>query len=275
MSEESDDQEFLGKLVRLAQRQSERHRALEARPQASDVQPGSPLAGDEAKSHPYQVGHGAWHALTVAQDHLLCLHSSLHGEPGRVLIHTHAQFTLIRAGLENAARAVWLLHSKDRATRVTRRLAMQRNEIRASYKMRELVGDPGRRTKQQALEELNTLLAAVLGVTDAEAEQVLKHTPVSYKDMVRDAAPVAGVPADAAELIWSAGSAIAHGDTHGTLSVLDKEVSAGRSAKGHGVAMARVTGSVSGLYWSMLVATLLLDTGYDLYTQRARSPFGR
>jgi hypothetical protein len=274
MSEESDEQEFLGKLVRLAERQLERHRALEAQPQAWEIQPASPLAGDESKSHPYQVGHGAWHALTVAQDHLLCLHSSLHGEPGRVLIHTHAQFTLIRAGLENAARAVWLLRPKDRATRVTRRLAMQRNEVRASYKMRELVNDPGRRTKQQALEELNALLAAVLGIPDAEAEQVLKQTPDSYKDMVRDAAPEAGIPADTAELVWSAGSAIAHGDTHGTLSVLDKQVSAGRSVKGHGIALARVTGSVSGLYWAMLVAALFLDTGYDLYAQRASSPFG-
>lgn len=275
MSERSDEQAFLGKLVQLAQRQLERHRSLETRPQAWEIQPGSPLAGDEAKSHPYQVGHGAWHALTVAQDHLLCLHSSLHGEPGRVLIHTHAQFTLLRAGLENAARAVWLLRPKDRATRITRRLAMQRNEVRASYKMRDLVNDPGRRTKQQALEELNTLLAATLGVTDVEAERVLKQTPASYKDMVRDAALEAGVPADAAELVWSAGSALAHGDTHGTLSVLDKEVSAGRSVKGHGIALTRVTGSVSGLYWTMVVATLLLDTGYDLYAQRARAPFSR
>lgn len=280
-----DEQEYLVRLLRLGERQVQRHRNLEANPQASEIQAGSPLAGDESRSHPYQVGHGAWHALTVALDHLMCLHSSLcrdngdqagrgeRGERREVLIHTHAQFTLIRAGLENAARAVWLLRPKDRATRITRRLAMQRSETVQSYKMRGLLSDPGRRTKEEALRELNTLLAAALGVTEDEAEQKLKRYPTSYKDMVRDAAPEAELQADAAELVWSACSAIAHGDTHGTLSVLDKEVSAGRSVKGHDIALARVTGSVSGLFWSMLVAERLLNTGYKLYRQRATAPF--
>lgn len=256
---ELDEQEYLVRLLHLAERQVQRHRDLEANPRAWEIQPGSPLAGDESRSHPYQVGHGAWHALTVALDHLMCLHSSLcrdNDDPsGRderdgsreVLIHTHAQFTLIRAGLENAARAVWLLRPRDRATRITRRLAMQRNETVQSYKMRKLLSDPGQRTEEAALRELNTLLAAALGITEDEAEQKLKRYPASYKAMVRDAAPEAELPADAAELLWSAGSAIAHGDTHGTLSVLDKQVQAGRSVQGHDIQMARVTGSVSGL----------------------------
>lgn len=40
------------------------------------------------------------------------------------------------------------------------------------------------------------------------------------------------------------------------------------------MAVARVTGSVSGLYWSAVVASLMVDAGYDLYAQRARAPFG-
>jgi hypothetical protein len=101
--------EFLHKLARLVDCEHERHQALQPRPQAWDIQPGSPLAGDEAKSHPHDVGHGAWHALTVAQDHLLGLHSTLHSSPqgrDRLMIHTHSQFTLLRAAMENAARAV-------------------------------------------------------------------------------------------------------------------------------------------------------------------------
>ncbi|TYB43859.1 hypothetical protein [Actinomadura chibensis] len=268
----SDEQEFLHKLARLLDREHQRHQEVQASPHAWEIQPGSPLAGDEAKSHPHDVGHGAWHALTVAQDHLLGLHSSLHGTD-RLVIHTHAQFTLLRAGMENAARAVWLLHPADRPGRVTRRLAMQRAEIRAAHRIRGLLSNPGAKTLQQDLTDLYALLATALGVTAAEAEKTLNKTPASYKDMVRDAAPAAGYSADTAELIWSACSALAHGDTHGTLSVLDKQVTAAQSAKGNRIALARVTGSVSGLYWCTLAATSMLSAGYDLYAQRARAPY--
>src|SRR5687768_13137565 len=56
------------------------------------VQPRSPLAGDDAKTDPYQVSHSAWHALTVASDHMQCLRSSLVSELSEdrasILIHT-------------------------------------------------------------------------------------------------------------------------------------------------------------------------------------------
>ncbi|MBO2465209.1 hypothetical protein [Actinomadura violacea] len=272
----SEEQEFLHKLARLVDREHQRHQALHTPPQAWDIQPCSPLAGDEAKSHPHDVGHGAWHALTVAQDHLLGLHSTLHSSPqGRdqLMIHTHSQFTLLRAAMENAARAVWLLQPADRAGRITRRLAMQRAEIRAAHRIRGLLSNPGAKTLQQELTDLYALLATALGVTAAEAEKTMNKTPASYKDMVRDAAPAAGYSADTAELIWSACSALAHGDTHGTLSVLDKQVTAAQSAKGNRIALARVTGSVSGLYWCTLAATSMLSAGYELYAQRARAPF--
>ncbi|MEU4828898.1 hypothetical protein OG979_01260 [Actinomadura citrea] len=50
----SDEQEFLHKLARLADREHQRHQALQARPQAWEIQPGSPLADDEAKSERLQ-----------------------------------------------------------------------------------------------------------------------------------------------------------------------------------------------------------------------------
>ncbi|PZG01974.1 hypothetical protein [Micromonospora deserti] len=77
---------------------------------AWQVQPGSPLAGDDAKTDPYQVSHSAWHALTVAVDHMQCLRSSVVSEltdrSASVSIHTHAQSSLIRGAFENGARAV-------------------------------------------------------------------------------------------------------------------------------------------------------------------------
>ncbi|MEV5576349.1 hypothetical protein AB0L06_40490 [Spirillospora sp. NPDC052269] len=192
---------------------------------------------------------------------------------GNVHLAIHTQYTLIRAGIENAARAVWLLQPKDRASRVTRRLVMQRNEIRAAHRLRDLLNQPGATTKQQALADLHALLATALGVTATEAEQIMKTTPASYKDMARDAAPAAGYTSDTAEVIWSICSALAHGDTHGTLSALDKQVTAARSAKGNDIAEIHLTSPVSGLYWCTLAATSMLSAGFELYAQRARAPF--
>jgi hypothetical protein len=55
--------------------------------------------------------------------------------------------------------------------------------------------------------------------------------------------------------------------------VLDKQVTAAQSAKGNRIALARVTGSVSGLYWCTLAATSMLSAGYELYAKRARAPY--
>ena len=39
--------------------------------------PGSPLRGDDDRTHPYETSHAAWHALSHAVDHLHCLRSLL------------------------------------------------------------------------------------------------------------------------------------------------------------------------------------------------------
>ncbi|MER7850320.1 hypothetical protein ABTZ03_41045 [Kitasatospora sp. NPDC096077] len=82
--------------------------------------PGSPLAGDDAKTDPYQVSHSAQHAIQAAVDHLHRLRSSLsqYENPERptLLLHSYGSFTLLRGALENGARTVWLLAPTTRAS---------------------------------------------------------------------------------------------------------------------------------------------------------------
>jgi hypothetical protein len=71
--------------------------------------------------------------------------------------------------------------------------------------------------------------------------------------------------ADLADVIWSGCSSIAHGDLSGTLGILDKQI----VARDKGVAYARVTGSISGLYWTTAGAVRMIEQGFNLYRHRA------
>lgn len=233
---------------------------------AWNIQDGSALAGDDAKTHPYEVSHSAWHALTVAVDHLHCLRSSLRGElrgeTFSIHIHTHAQSSLIRGAFENSARAVWLLGPAARLTRVTRRLSLELKELRTSYHLRELVNAPATRAKAVRTQQLMNLATAA-GVPATEVAKALKAP--GYGEIVRGAGDLTPLGANAAEVIWSSCSSLAHGDISGTLGLLEREI----HTKAQDVAVARVTGSAGGLYWTTFGTVSMVSHGFQLYKDRA------
>jgi hypothetical protein len=261
----AEEERDLRRLVSWLGRTDQWQALTDGPPEVWRIHPRSPLAGDDAKTHPFEVSHAAWHALTVAVDHLGCLKSSLLGglEGDRVsaLIHTHAQSSLIRGAIENAARAVWLVGPKDRLTRVSRRLALQAKETKSSYRMRGLVNQPSSQTKEARLQRLTGLLTAA-GVSADQTKAALKAP--TYSEIVREAGDLTTLEADLAEVVWSGCSALAHGDGYGTLSFLDREI----VARNKDVALVRITGSISGLFWCTVAATLMIEDGFRLYKMR-------
>ncbi|MGW0737699.1 hypothetical protein [Streptomyces sp. NPDC002851] len=231
------------------------------------VQPRSSLAGDDAKSHPYQLSHSAWHALTVAVDHLQCLRSSVLTERSAThastVIHTHAQASLVRGVFENSARAVWLLGPANRLERLTRRLSLQAKEVEHGHRVRELAQSPSVKTKEERLRVLEGLLVEA-GASPDDARKALKAR-LSYKRIVREAGLELRVGADLAELVWSACSSLAHGDSTGTLAFLDREIVESDGT----VALAQITGSISLLFHVTHFAVRMVDHGLRLYEQRA------
>ncbi|MBF8184806.1 hypothetical protein ITP53_03420 [Nonomuraea sp. K274] len=235
------------------------------------IDPRSPLAGDDAKTHPFEVSHSAWHALTVAMDHIGCLRSSLVGQLDgdrlEVRIHTHAQSSLLRGAVENGARAVWVLGPKDRLTRVTRRLALQFKETKDAERMRELLNNPASKTLQERQQRLVDLLASA-GHPAEEAAKTLKTVAATYTAIVREAGELTPrLGGDVAQAVWSGCSALAHGDTFGTMSMLDKEI----VARNDDIALVRVTGSISSLFWCTVAATLVIERGFQLFQERGIS----
>lgn len=116
--------------------------------------PRSPLCGDDNQAHPYQLSHAAWHFLSGAVDHLGCLRTLLCEAK---VVHMYAPFTLIRAGLENACGAVWLLQPAKRKERLARRLLLAIDDVRQREQARQLVCQPGPRPMQVCLDEIRDI----------------------------------------------------------------------------------------------------------------------
>ncbi|NUV60884.1 hypothetical protein [Streptomyces sp. CAI-85] len=138
-----DEQEVLRALLTRMEK-AKAFQELTSTPESAwTVEPGSPLAGDDAKTAPYQVSQLAWQALLVSSDHLHCLRRSLVGDsPSKHItfaMHIYAQATLIRGAYENAARAVWLLAPTARRTRVQRRLSLHMDDNKHANRMHELM----------------------------------------------------------------------------------------------------------------------------------------
>jgi hypothetical protein len=156
----------------------------------------------------------------------------------------------------------WLLGPTTRLIRVNRRLELEAMEMRHSYRLRELAGAPARRTKDQRKKQLRDP-AITAGVPDSEVKQALKSP--QYSDIVRKAGDLTVLGAELADIIWTSCSSLAHGELSGTFALLDKEI----LARDRGVAYARVTGSISGLYWRAAGAVGMIEHGFNLYKRRA------
>lgn len=261
----STDQDDLYELLRLlVEHLGPWTELIEAPPPACN--PGGDLAGDDAQTAPYHVSHTAWHALAVAVAHGRCLRSSLIGEQAEdrisMRIDPYGQAAMVRGAIENAARAVWMIGPESRLTRVTRRLAQEMKEIDHSYRLRQLVGKPHKRTREEREEQLRSLATAA-SVPSANLKQTLRWP--GYAKIVREAGGLVQLGADPAEVAWSACSALAHGDLSGTLGLLEKQI----LATNDGVHSGLITGSIGGLRWTTWVAVLMIDRGFQLYRLRA------
>jgi hypothetical protein len=116
--------------------------------------PGSSLYGDDARTRPYELSHGAWHALSHAVDHLNCLHVLLKDAQ---VIHMFAPFSLVRAALENASAAVWMLQPPSRTSRVCRRFRFAVANIRNGDAAKQLAGLEGGRRRDVLIDEVREL----------------------------------------------------------------------------------------------------------------------
>ncbi|MFE7563436.1 hypothetical protein [Kitasatospora sp. NPDC057500] len=211
---------------------------------------GSALA-DDARTGPHRLSHSAHHALVVAVDHLQALAALMSGTENdghrEMPLPTHAPFTLLRAALENAARAVRLLAPASRRERVHRCLRMHLAGLKSSEAKATLLGHAleGRQERQERVKDL--LCAA--GIPQSELSNGKLKMP-GYGDIVR-----------------TAGTHTPGGGEHAR-AVLDRET----MATDGDVSWIRSTGSTKAALVITDLAIGMAESAFALYTTRARVP---
>ncbi|MBG0831618.1 hypothetical protein HS041_28205 [Planomonospora sp. ID67723] len=240
---------------------------VDATPHLWHVQPGSDLAGDDAKTAPYQSSSLARHALAVAVDHLGCLRASLLREanPSEAVVYLHlfAQFTLVRAVIENAACAVWLLGPDDPLTRISRRLALQVKQVKNTDNLYTVLGHQHDKTLHEREEEVRDA-GVRAGVPKEQVKKTLKAP--DYSVIVQEAAAFTSLPPDTAELAWRGCSGLAHGDMDATLFFTDQQAEI--TLPDPDMTMIRFTGSLGLLSMFTHIAMIMANRGLELYNER-------
>ncbi|GAB3903698.1 hypothetical protein [Microbispora bryophytorum] len=258
----SKEQGELRLLMTMLERARSWERMTGSTPEASRVAEGSALAGDDRKSDPYQVSHAAWHALTVAVDNLHCLYLVTKGyqkdeKSIQLVMHVYSPYTLLRASLENAARAVWMLSPNDRKERIARRLQIEAGNAKASDLAHHRMGAQPTRTLEQRMNQLRSI-ARDAGIIESRIKRV------TYQEIV-EAAGEETVGNELMLILWQCASAMAHGDAWAMISLSDREVLGEATSR---ILNLRVTASTSMLVTSVQASVIMIDRGFKLFDMR-------
>ncbi|MCS7479124.1 hypothetical protein ACFFQW_03045 [Umezawaea endophytica] len=160
------------------------------------------------------------------------------------------------------------------------RLALEWQELKPAYRLRELTGNSPPRTIEQRQQQLIELLLAAeqehasdvdqrIAVDARAATKALRG--FDYVTMVKRAGDLTpGVGADLSETTWRMCSAFAHGDSSATTGLLSKDV-VEQSAPG--IKLVRTSIEVGLMVSASMIATKLTANAFRLLEHRRYSPF--
>lgn len=231
--------------------------------------PGSPLAGDDKKADPFHVSHAVASAIHVAVDHADTLRRLIEGcgtcNPGQMTFGLNSYYSLLRGGLENAARAVWLLAPDSRPERILRRLRLQADNVWNSDKAARAMATTMTKPRETRLDRVREI--AVRAGLDAQL--AVKGT--TNVEIIHAAGAYIGDDEGAlhAEAIWRACSGAAHGDTWAGLSMHDKDI----VSQAGNVATLQMTAATHLLTTITTETFTVINTAHRLFDLRNRSPY--
>lgn len=255
-----DDGRYLAQLLEvLAQSESWAAR-IDSAAEPSRPAPGSPLRGDDDRAHPYELSHAAWHSLSHAVDHLGCLRA-LVGDARAV--HMFAPYSLVRAALENASAAVWMLQPPRRTDRLARRLRFAVTDIRNGEQVKQLTGQPGPRSEQDRMDEVRAI-ASRAGIDETAVKR-----GATYSEIVKAVGDASGPAATMIYLSWKLCSGIAHGDFWTTWSAAQRVELPGAP---EGTGSFKIEANLKLLMHVTTLAASITRQGWQLYDQRCRPP---
>ena len=235
---------------------------------ADDVHAGSSLLKDDEVTSPYLISHSVRGALVSAVDHLGAFRALVQDAH---VVHPRATLTLLRAALENAALAVWLLAPANRNERVLRRLRLQWADFHDGDYANHLFEDEPTPSLDDRRSELQAI-ARKRGLTDEQVALVAAR-PVTFSSIVRAATRESGflhLDERTAMFCWMAASGTAHARQWAVLSPALQRVKVPGAPEGsQGL---RLSASDKMLTTAAGAATVMTAKGWRLLDNRRQSP---
>lgn len=225
-----------GKVARIAE--------MAETAQEQPVELGSAAALLDEFTKPHQWSSAVSNALWGSVDHLESLVDLL-----QLPVRPLAPYTLLRAAVENASLALWLVAPSAPETRLLRAFRLALADVRDSGPVHEIAGN--------AIDPVAVRVARLVsaakraGLTDAQLKQ-----RDSWTDIVTAADGIIGRRGDrAAEFSWRAGSGIMHARDWARMAVLER----GEVIDGGGETLSMsVTTSFAAVLYSVLTTERII-----------------
>lgn len=171
-----------------------------------EIAPDSLLAGDDRNLMGFWVSMVVTNGITACLDHVVTLRDIVTREQGTITLN--APWTLLRAAVESAAMAVWVMESGQRATRRARALRIWHYD----FGQRQLwENDTGRVPPPRGRSGTDRAREVLTLATDLGIKPTQVSTDINYADIVGHGAVTVGVDRTQARARWREASAFAHG----------------------------------------------------------------
>lgn len=231
-----------------------------------DLEPGSALYLDDVAIFPLKTSAPARIAILTAIDELITIRDLVRAG----VIPMVGMGPLLRAALETACVAIYLLNPEDRRTRVLRALREEYFEIKDHE---NVVGDlqPDGVVNREDKEEM--LRRALSGLATAPSWHEITHNKLSITTKITTAEPTIerlqrrGRGAHAVRGYWRVFSGLTHGRQYAVMEVLDRE-ELGYDEE-TGTVTARLTFSLRALVGMLRAVLDAVETALRLYGQLA------
>ncbi|MFI5689127.1 hypothetical protein [Streptomyces sp. NPDC051636] len=221
------------------------------------VEAGSSLSGDDAKVPTLRVSSAAYQCFAHAVDHLHAVQALLFEAK---VIHSYAPYSLLRAAVEAAGEAIWLLEPSSRQERIRRCLKRAYENVSKGRQFMDLSGlQQSGRTHEERIQELRDLATQHSLDPNGICGRWSTQAQLKYVDEV-----VLDGKEALAQNLWQICSGFAHGREWATLGLLERTV---HSQVGN-VVQIRLSSSTEVLLNMLYMTTLLTTKAKALYDIR-------
>ncbi|GAA1223325.1 hypothetical protein [Rhodoglobus aureus] len=187
------------------------------REQRSPAAKSSSLGLDDAATNPVQISHFVSYCLMQAVDMANSMRAMILREDGSLEVPVMALYPLVRAQIEGASMAAWVLAPPDRRTRILRRLQAGHDELTqdAALVRSSLGGKSATETshvlrmeaqRQKAHKLHLRAVAAAQGIDPKEYE----NSRPSWETIVREAGEALGIENCKLVMMWRLASGFTH-----------------------------------------------------------------